>query len=275
MSRRPQEPNNHEHHHDHCEPNPDGEYLPKTVSGPPKPARRGSDASSSHPVCRPHSNHLPKPPPGPAKPPPTRVEDLDTPYSAYPSVTISHLPGESMYAYGMGLRHTVPYATWIFEKWYTWSLLDFYALYFDHASLPVASDNVMVDQPIYSLSVAEEHVPEGDVQVRGLVQRVGSGNQSTSPWQTILVKRTKPGGTDVDPGSPWHSGLKMSVVGFPEGSTLNPFNVGPGVTVKIERYENIRRNDLISVSWDGNYVPHRVTDDEAAGVVDILVFIDI
>ncbi|MBO0497133.1 YncE family protein, partial [Pseudomonas sp. Marseille-Q1929] len=42
-----------------------------------------------------------------------------------------------------------------------------------------------------------------------------------------------------------------------------------------ERYENIRRNDLISVSWDGNYVPHRVTDDEAAGVVDILVFIDI
>ena len=275
MSRRPQEPDNHEHHHEHSVPNLDGEYLPKTVSSPPKSARRGSDASSSHQVCRPHSNHLPKPPPGPAKPPPTRVEDLEPPYSAYPAVSISHLPGESMYAYGMGLRQTVPYATWIFLKWFEWESHDFYALFFDHASLPVASDNAIVDQPNYSLSVAEEHVPEGDVQVSGLVQYVGSGSQSTSPWQTILVKRTKPGGTDVDPGSPWHSGLKMSVVGFPEGSTLNPFNVGPGVTVKIERYENIRRNDLIRVSWDGIYVSHRVTDDEAAGVVDILVFIDI
>lgn len=275
MSRRPQDPDNHEHHHDHSVPHLDGEYLPKTVSSPPKSARRGSDASSSHQVCHPHSNHLPKPPPGPAKPPPTRVEDLDPPYSAYPPVSISHLPGESKYAYGMGLRHTVPYATWVFEKWFAWSLLDFYALYFDDAPLPVASDNAMVDQPIYSLSVAEEHVPEGDVQVRGLVQRVSSGNQSTSPWQTFLVKRSKPGGTDVDPGSPWHSGLKMSVVGFPEGSTLNPFNVGPGVTVKIERYENIRRNDLIRVSWDGIYEPHRVTDDEAAGIVDILIFIDV
>ena len=275
MSRRPQEPDNHEHHHEHSVPNPDGEYLPKTVSSPPKSARRGSDASSSHQVCRPHSNHLPKSPPGPAKPPPTRAEDLDPPYSAYPAVSISHLPGESMYAYGMGLRQTVPYATWLFEKWFEWAPHDFYALRFDHVLLPVASDNAIVDQPNYSLSVAEEHVPEGDVQVSGLVQYVGSGSQSTSPWQTILVKRTKPGGTDVDPGSPWHSGLKMSVVGFPEGSTVNPFNVGPGVTVKIERYENIRRNDLIRVSWDGIYVSHRVTDDEAAGVVDILVFIDI
>lgn len=235
----------------------------------------GRDQTHEHQVCRPHSNHLPKPPRNPVKPPPTRVEDLDPPYSAYPAVPINHLPGEDIYAYALGRRHVIPYATWVIERWHTWAFLDYFALYFDHAMLPVASDNVSADQPRYSLSVPEEHVPEGSVQVRGLVQRAGSGSQSTSPWQKILIIKTKPGGTDVDPGSAWHPGLVMIVVGFPEGSTLNPGNVGGGLTVKIERYENIRRNDYISLSWDGIYVYHRVTEDEALGVTDILIFVDI
>lgn len=54
-----------------------------------------------------------------------------------------------------------------------------------------------------------------------------------------------------------------------------PRQRGGGLTVKIERYENIRRNDYISLSWDGIYVYHRVTEDEALGVTDILIFVDI
>ncbi|WLG54547.1 YncE family protein [Pseudomonas extremorientalis] len=234
---------------------------------------------SDHEQGRAQNHHrsarLPTTASGPVKPPPTKAEDLDPIYSAYPAVDIKHLPGESLYAYGLGHRHVVPYATWVFEKWEGWSLLDYYAIYFDHALLPVASDIVMADQDRYSLSVEESHVPEGSVQISGLVQRVPSGSQSTSPSQTILVKRSKPGGSDYDPGSEWHPRLIMTILGFPEGSTLTSDNVGDGVTVKIQPYENIRRNDLLSVSWHGQYVDHRVTEDEAAGLVDILVFIDV
>ncbi|MFP3495323.1 hypothetical protein SB759_13945 [Pseudomonas sp. SIMBA_059] len=234
-----------------------------------------SDSPASH--CHPHSNHLPKPAPGPLKPKPkpTRTTDLDSPYSAYPAVKIAHLPGEGKYAYGLGRRQTVTYATYLFDKWIQWSFFDHFALYFNSSPLPVASDTVMDDQVRYPLSVEGEHIPEGDVEIHGLVQRAGSGNQSTSPVQTILVKRSQPGGTDERPDEPWHSNLTLSIVGFPEGAILNPDNVGGGVTVKIAPYENIRRNDLIRLSWHGVYVLHRVTEDEAAGLVDILIFVDI
>ena len=79
------------------------------------------------------------------------------------------------------------------------------------------SDTTLVRQ---NLAIPEERMPEGEVVTYGRVRRAGSGNESTSPPQIILIKTTRPGGTDTDPGSPWHTGLEMEVEGLPEGATL-------------------------------------------------------
>lgn len=85
------------------------------------------------------------------------------------------------------------------------------------------------------------------------------------PPQIILIKTTRPGGNDTDPGSTWHTGLEMDVEGFPEGATLQWKDVGLGLDCLIYPYEHIRKNDVIELSWDGIVVEHTVTPDEAAG----------
>ncbi|MDY4300702.1 hypothetical protein SO486_12010, partial [Pseudomonas salmasensis] len=51
---------------------------------------------------------------------PQRVEDLDPPYSAYPAIPLSYVPGE-VAVYGLGIRHVRPYALYSFENWTTQS----------------------------------------------------------------------------------------------------------------------------------------------------------
>lgn len=111
--------------------------------------------------------------------------------------------------------------------------------------------------------VPEEFIPEGDVQIYGRVVRAGSGQESTSPLQTILIKTTRPGGRDNDPGSKWHPGLVMTVEGLPEGPTVNIDNANSGVWCLIQRYENLRQNDQIELSWDGVLVTHIVSPAES------------
>ena len=205
---------------------------------------------------------------------PQRVEDLDHPYSAYPHIPLRHVPGE-VAVYGLGIRHVRPYALYSFEKWATFSSNDYFAIYFDDL-VYAAADDVVEDTTLVrqNLAIPEERMPEGEVVTYGRVRRAGSGNESTSPPQIILIKTTRPGGTDTDPGSPWHTGLEMEVEGLPEGATLQWKDVGPGLDCLIYPYEHIRKNDVIELSWDGIFVEHTVTPDEADGAGPIRVFVD-
>lgn len=232
---------------------------------------------SQHPQD-PHSKNPPALPnaklaSGPLNAPPTRADDLDLPYALFDPIDISHFPGESHYAFGLGIRQVDPYTKWGFEKWTNWSLFDSYALYFNDMTNPVAQANVFEENDRYKLTVIEERVPVGDVIVRGRVERV-SGSQSWSLPRTMLVKKTRPGGRDIDPGDEYHSGLHMAIIGFPEGTPLTPDNIINGLTAKIELYENVRRNDLIELSYDGHILEHRVSEDEALGRTPIHIFID-
>lgn len=236
-------------------------------------AKHDSDHAHDRVLCRPHSNHLPKPAPGPVNPPPTRVEDLDPPYSAFPRVNIQLAPYPEVGEYGLGIRHVRPYAQFVLEQWFDFSLNDYFAVYLNDLINPVADDIALESRDSYDLFVPEEHVPEGEVQIYARVERTGPGTPSTSPIQTILIKTTRPGGTDTDPGSPWHTGLLLSVEGFPAGSVISPRDVVGGLWCLIERYENIRHNDAIQLSWDGNIVDHTVSPREAAGPGPVRVFV--
>ncbi|WP_209445921.1 Ig-like domain-containing protein [Pseudomonas paralactis] len=202
---------------------------------------------------------------------PQRLENLDHPYSAYPAIPLAHVPYE-VAVYGLGIRHVRPYALYSFENWTSLGLNDYFAIYFDDLIYP-AADGLVADDTLVRQSLAIPHVPEGEVVTYGRVLRAGSSTESTSPQRIILVKTTRPGGADTDPGSPWHTGLVMAVEGFPEGETLRLENVGLGLYCLVDAYENIRKNDVIELSWDGIFVLHTVTVDEADGAGPIRVFV--
>ena len=206
--------------------------------------------------------------------PPRRIEDLDPPYSAYPAIALTFTTHPETGKYGLGIRHVRPYARWLLEKWGNWNTNDYYALYINNLTSTVASAVVKEDLPRYGLSVPETHVPEGEVQIYARVLRAGTFQESTSPLQTILIKTTRPGGIDQDPGIPHHTGLTMTIEDLPEGSIINAPIAAVGVWCLINRYQYIRKNDKIEVSWDGIPVTHVVSPEEAAGTGPIRVFID-
>ncbi|WP_338569242.1 YncE family protein [Pseudomonas canadensis] len=203
-----------------------------------------------------------------------RVEDLDDPYSAFPHVDLSDFPDEPSF-YGMGIRQVVPEATWVFERWEGFTVFDSYLLYLNDMTNAVAADITFTNEERYVLNVPEHLVPRGDVLIRGRVYRVGSGTPSDSLTRSILVKTTRPGGNsrDPEPGQPgFHDGLTFSIEGFPEGSVLNPGNIGGGLWCVINFYEHMRKNDLIQLSWDGVDVFYRVTPaDVLAGQARVFV----
>jgi len=211
--------------------------------------------------------------PNPTANSPRRIEDLDPPFSAYPHIPLHATLYPENAVYGLAIRHVTPYAYFVFEKWTGWSLSDFYALYLDDLLNAVAADITLEDEPRYGLFVPREHVPEGEIPMYGRVLRAGTFQESTSPLQTILIKTTRPGGTDTDPGSEWHTGLVMTVEGLPEGSTIDRLIAEGGVWCLIEPYEHIRQNDRIELSWDGIFVIHIVSPAEAAGSGPIRIFV--
>ncbi|WP_112195623.1 Ig-like domain-containing protein [Pseudomonas sp. LG1E9] len=206
---------------------------------------------------------------------PQRAEDLDHPYSAHPAIPLGPAPYPENGVYGLGIRHVRPYALFAFEKWASQSLHDYYAIYLQDLIFPAADDLVADLAPNRQvLAILEEHVPEGEISTYGRVSRAGSGTESTSPVQTILIKTTRPGGVDKDPGTAWHTGLAMQVDGFPEGTSIGAGDVAGGIWCLIERYDHLRHNDVIELSWDGVFVLHTVSPTEAAGTAPIRILVD-
>lgn len=206
----------------------------------------------------------------PAPLPVITAEDLAPPYSAFPPVSLDLYPDEP-YAYGLGIRHVQPYAYFVLERWHTWAIFDAFELYLNNDLL--ADGLVLDDQDRFGLYVIAERVPEGEVQVRARVLRAGSGQESTSPTQSILIKTTRPGGIENNGDDKWHSKLRLRVDGLPESSTINMDTISRGLYAEIESYPNKRKNDTIEFYWDGVEVRHLVTAAEAAGIQPLRVFI--
>ncbi|MDY7533686.1 Ig-like domain-containing protein [Pseudomonas sp. Bout1] len=206
----------------------------------------------------------------PAPLPVITAEDLAPPYSAFPPVSLDLYPDEP-YAYGLGIRHVQPYAYFVLERWHTWAIFDAFELYLNNDLL--ADGLVLDDQDRFGLYVIAERVPEGEVQVRARVLRAGSGQESTSPTQSILIKTTRPGGIENNGDDKWHSKLRLRVDGLPESSTINMDTISRGLYAEIESYPNRRKNDTIEFYWDGVEVKHLVTAAEAAGIQPLRVFI--
>jgi len=94
------------------------------------------------------------------------------------------------------------------------------------------------------------------------------GLQNESLHSVVPVKFTLPGGTDINPATPWENeALDLPRVS-PEGIISSP----DGVSVEISPYLNMSIGDNITLSWHGEFIRKTIlTEDELAKPVTLPV----
>lgn len=204
----------------------------------------------------------------------TPTEELSpSPYSVYPAVRLAEAFYPETATWGLGQRETDPYALFAFENWDAATDNDLYTLYWGGSSMPVASNVVTKVANRYNLTIPKTKIPEGEFQVFGEVNRAGSGQLVRSFPETYLVRTKRPGGLTFWASEQFHRGLILSVEGFPAGAFLNPSNIIGGLWCLITKYENIRKNDIITVAYGATTIDHVVSPDEVTSPGPIRVFI--
>lgn len=205
----------------------------------------------------------------------------ENPASAFPAVLLRD-PNNSAISYTLypetaglawGRRQVLPETRITFQSWLDRSVNDYYAVHFQNSPAAAASALVMGLSGSYDLVIPGALVPEGEISMYARVVRTISLQESRSTPQTVLVKTTIPGGVDREVGDSWVSGLTMRVEGLPEGSVLNPSIAASGMYALIDKYENMRKNDEVSIFVSGYYVRHIVSPAEAAAPGPLRVFI--
>ncbi|KRP61353.1 hypothetical protein [Pseudomonas trivialis] len=196
------------------------------------------------------------------------------PYPDYPTVdlTTAKYPEKAVWGAGNSAMNFGKLSM-VVEAWPDLSLGDYFDVHLNDPNTPAASATVAGMSNRYFLMVDKAQVPEGEVEVFSRVVRVGSQQESRSSTQLALFKQSLPGGYDLKVWEPWHSELKLSLEGLPEGSSINAGMVTKGVWCLIGKYANIRQNDKITIVWAGIYFDYIVSpaDVSAAGPLRIQV----
>ena len=204
----------------------------------------------------------------------TPTEELSpSPYSVYPAVRLAEAFYPETATWGLGQRETDPSALFAFENWDAATDNDLYTLYWGGSSMPVASNVVTKVANRYNLTIPKTKIPEGEFPVFGEVNRAGSGQLVRSFPETYLVKTKRPGGLTFWASEQFHRGLILSVERFPAGAFLNLSNIIGGLWCLITKYENIRKNDIITVAYGATTIDHVVSPDEVTSPGPIRVFI--
>ncbi|KRP58082.1 hypothetical protein [Pseudomonas trivialis] len=204
----------------------------------------------------------------------TPTEILPTPpYSVYPAIRLTTTPYPEASEWGLGRRETDPNALFTFENWQASVPNDSFAIYWGNSPIPLAQDIVKNIANRYNLPIPGTKIPEGEFEVVGEVTRAASGQLATSFPQKYLVKTQRPGGLTFWASEQHHRGLHLTIEGFTEGSLINQANTKAGLWCLIKPYENIRKNDTITVAYGAFTIDHIVSPVEAAGTAPIRVFI--
>ncbi|WP_338484773.1 hypothetical protein VRB67_01015 [Pseudomonas trivialis] len=195
------------------------------------------------------------------------------PYSVYPAKSLIATPYPENADWGLGRRETDPNALFTFESWQAAVPNDSFALYWGNSTLPVAQDIVTTIANRYNLSIPGTKIPEGEYDVVGEVTRAASGQVAASFPENYLVKIQRPGGETYDVSEKFHRGLHMTIDGVAYGSVINQANTSAGLWCLIKPYENIRKNDTITVGYGASTIDYIVSPADAAGRGPIRVFI--
>ncbi len=91
----------------------------------------------------------------------------------------------------------------------------------------------------------------------------GQAGQQTSQEMKAYVKRDRLGGHDQNGDTPGHAELRMSILNEIVQGGTDKDTATAGAPVTIEPYSSIAENDVIHLSWDGQFVSHTVTQAQA------------
>ncbi|OAE13205.1 hypothetical protein AZH11_06865 [Pseudomonas simiae] len=144
---------------------------------------------------------------------------------------------------------------------------DTYGIVFNQKKEPTAGETAVASVDAFStqyfLTNDEDQVPKGESEMYLRVIR-RTGQESRSNTLNVLFKTTLPGGYDLRHWEPWHSELKLTIEGLPEGSLIDASIVDAKVFCLIEKYEHCRLNDIITIVWAGIYFTHIVSPYDIA-----------
>lgn len=182
-----------------------------------------------------HSPRTPVPPPV--------LQDLDSPYTS-PARVIPVLGA----AYGIGRRHIRDGLTYIFERWVQCSAGDEYRIWMN--GILMMQEKVTAaneGDPRFFLVIPRSRLLLFFVEnVYGEVIRVGSGVESSSVPERVLILDTLPGGEGNCDGT-YHHGLTFTLT----DTFVDAVVAARGVGVTIHAWVNMRVNDLVMFYWGG------------------------
>lgn len=118
-----------------------------------------------------------------------------------------------------------------------------------------------VDQRVVTF-IPTARLTNGPTTVSYRVTRLGSSPE-TSKEMEVYVKLDRPGGKDQNGDIPGHSELHMIIPPEIVQGGVDKDNVKGGVKILIEPYPNIAKDDVIRLSWGGQFVRHAVTAEQA------------
>jgi hypothetical protein len=143
-------------------------------------------------------------------------------------------------------------------------------LYWGAYAEPVDSYLHSPDAPntngIFSLFVDTYWIKAGITDVRYTYTPFPSEKPETSESASVIVKLAIPGGRDPDPESPYQNESLLKPAVFPQGIITSP----DGVSVTVAPYVNMEVGDKITVSWNGEFVLHRVESQDQVGQATVI-----
>lgn len=151
----------------------------------------------------------------------------------------------------------------IIPAWLIMSIGDLVEVFWGNASAAIWSKELSNDDELdkdVAFTIAKGQVHEGDATpVFYRVKRRNQTPEDSTPFQTLLVKLTRPGEYDDIPGDDGHSDLKLTLSHDEVDETLPP----EGVTMRIVPYRNLTRYDRILARWGSQQRVHVVTPEQA------------
>jgi hypothetical protein len=108
------------------------------------------------------------------------------------------------------------------------------------------------------LELDQKYIHPDQITLRYTVtEPIGGGHNESLP-ATIRVKLTLPGGTDINPSTPWENEALNIPTVLPPGIISSP----EGVSVTIDPYKNMELGDKITLSWHGEFIRYELKNPE-------------
>lgn len=175
---------------------------------------------------------------------------LDSPEASFETNFVNKTVYPETAQRGLGVRGAVPYARFWIEAWFRITVGDLFRLYDGNGRI-LASDTVKSLTNRYFLDVPKAQLADGLVDLFFWVKRIGSGQESVSPFLKYEVDTRTPAGIDSRPDLLGHDGLRVRPESLAQYSAIDPSYLTTGMFVLVDKFQNAGVNTEVEVNLGG------------------------